>query len=184
MSAANLPTAACPLDCPDACGVLVERDPEGRLARLRGNPAHPWSRGSLCGKTAIFHEVVHAPNRVRQPLVRRGPKGAGAFEPVGWDEALDIIARRIDGVPGEELLAAWYGGTMGQVQRAFPLRLMHKLGATFIDGTICDATAGAGYRAVLGHVVGPHLGAELPQADLVVLWGCDAARTNQHLLPA
>ncbi len=183
MTATPSPTAACPLDCPDACGVLVERDARGQLARLRGNPAHPWSRGSLCGKTAIFHELVHAPNRVQQPLVRRGPKGTNTFAAVEWDEALDVIARRVEGVPGDELLAAWYGGTMGQVQRAFPLRLMHKLGATFIDGTICDATAEAGYRAVLGHVVGPHLGEELPQADLVVLWGCDAARTNQHLLP-
>jgi len=133
----------------------------------------------LCGKTAVFHDVVHAENRVQTPLVRR----AGVLERATWDEALDVIAERMQGVAGEELLALWYGGTMGQVQRTFPLRLMHQLGATFIDGTICDSTAEAGYRAVLGHVVGPHLGAELPRADLVVLWGCDAARTHQHLLP-
>lgn len=179
MEARDLPTAACPLDCPDACGVLVERDAAGHLARLRGNPAHPWSRGSLCSKTSIYHELVHAPNRVRTPLVRR----SGALVPASWDEALDVVARRLDGLAGEEVLAAWYGGTMGLVQRGFPLRLMHKLGATFIDGTICDSTAEAGYRAVLGHVVGPHLGAELPGADLVLVWGCDVARTHQHLLP-
>jgi len=178
-SSQGLPTAACPLDCPDACGVLVERDERGQLARLRGNPAHPWSRGSLCGKTAIFHEVVHAPNRIATPLVRKG----GVLVRASWDEALDVIARRVDGLAGEELLALWYGGTMGQVQRPFPLRLMHALGATLIDGTICDSTAEAGFRSVLGHVVGPHLGVELPRADLVVVWGCDVARTHQHLLP-
>jgi anaerobic selenocysteine-containing dehydrogenase len=175
----GLPRAACPLDCPDACGVLVERDERGELARLRGNPEHPWSRGSLCGKTAIFHEVVHAPNRLRTPLVRRG----GELVRASWDEALDVIAARIDGLAGEEHLALWYGGTMGLVQRALPLRLMHAMGATLIDGTICDATAEAGHRSVLGDSIGPHLGEELPRADLVVLWGCDAARTNQHLLP-
>lgn len=176
---AALPTAACPLDCPDACGMLVERDARGQLGRLRGNPAHPWSRGSLCGKTSIFHELVHSPDRLATPLVRQG----GALAPASWDEALDTIARRLDGLAGEELLALWYGGTMGQVQRTFPLRLMHALGATLHDGTICDATGEAGYRAVLGHVVGVHLGAELPRADLVVVWGCDVARTHQHLLP-
>lgn len=31
---------ACPLDCPDTCGVLVETDDEGRFVRLKGNPAH------------------------------------------------------------------------------------------------------------------------------------------------
>ncbi|MEZ6016353.1 MAG: molybdopterin-dependent oxidoreductase [Planctomycetota bacterium] len=179
LSARELPAATCPLDCPDACGVLVERDAAGHLGRLRGNPAHPWSRGSLCGKTAIFHEVVHAPARLRTPLLREG----GALVPASWERALDVIARRLDGIAGDELLALWYGGTMGHVQRAFPLRLMHALGATFIDGTICDATAEAGYRAVLGNVIGPHLGQELPNADVIVVWGCDVARTHQHLLP-
>lgn len=39
--------ATCPLDCPDACGVIVETDDERRFERLRGDPLHPWSRGGL-----------------------------------------------------------------------------------------------------------------------------------------
>ena len=85
-------TSACPLDCPDTCGVLVERDAQGRLGRIRGNPDHVWSRGHLCSKTSIFHELVHAENRLRTPLVRR----SGELVRASWDEALDVIAANLE----------------------------------------------------------------------------------------
>ena len=68
---ATKPTA-CPLDCPDACGVLVETDDRGRFVRVRGNPEHGWSRGTLCGKTALYGELVSSPSRLTKPLVREG----------------------------------------------------------------------------------------------------------------
>jgi len=56
--------STCPLDCPDACGVLLETDEQGRFTGLRGNPDHSWSEGHLCGKTAIYHEVALGANRL------------------------------------------------------------------------------------------------------------------------
>ena len=59
---------------------------------------------------------------------------------------------------------------------------MHTLGARVVDGGICDATAVAGYEAVLGRCIGVDL--EAPgDVDFVLLWGCDAKRTVQHLWP-
>ncbi len=168
----------CPLDCPDACGVLVETDAQGALASLRGDPAHPWSRGVLCGKTALYGEVVRAPNRLLHPLVRRGVELVRAT----WDEALDLVAARVGALPGREVLALSYGGSMGIVQRKFPNRVMNALGATHHDGGICDATADAGYQSVLGRCLGPDLD-DVGACDLLVLWGCDIARTVQHLQP-
>jgi hypothetical protein len=71
---------------------------------------------------------------------------------------------------------------MGLVQRKFPLRMMHALGATLHDGGICDATGEAGYVAVLGAHPGPDI-ESVVDADLLLLWGCDMARTHQHLQP-
>lgn len=171
---------ACPLDCPDACGAEVERDPAGQLVRLRGNKAHAWSRGSLCGKTAVYHELVNAPNRLRVPLIRR----ASGFEEATWDEALGHIVSRMDGIDGADVLALFYAGNMGLVQRKFPLRLMHALGASFHDNGVCDATAEAGFQTVMGRSVGPDLDveAEPGRCDLFVLWGADAKRTTPHLM--
>ena len=171
---------ACPLDCPDACGIRVTRDEQGGLMRIRGNRDHAWSRGSLCGKTSIYHELVHAPNRLRVPWVRR----ASGFEEATWDEALAIIARRMDGVQGEDVLALPYAGNMGLVQSKFPMRLMHALGTTFHDRGVCDATAEAGFHLVMGRSVGPDLAVEADpeRCDAFVLWGSDAKRTAPHLM--
>lgn len=168
----------CPLDCPDACGVLVETDATGAFTSLRGDPLHPWSRGVLCGKTALYGEVVRAPNRLLHPLVRRD----GELVRATWDEALDLIAARLAPLAGADVLALSYGGSMGLVQRKFPNRVMNALGATHHDGGICDATADAGYQSVLGRCLGPDMD-DVESCDALVLWGCDMARTVQHLQP-
>ncbi len=171
---------ACPLDCPDACGIQVQVGGDGALERVRGNKGHQWSRGSLCGKTAIYHEAVHAPNRLKVPLIRRG----NGFEEATWDEALGVIASRMDGIDGADVLALYYAGNMGLVQRKFPMRLMNALGATFHDNGVCDATAERGFQVVMGRSVGPDLGEEATpeRCDLFVLWGSDAKRTTPHLM--
>jgi anaerobic selenocysteine-containing dehydrogenase len=174
--------ATCPLDCPDACGVLVESDDRGRLLALKGNPDHGWSRGTLCAKTSIYGELVESPLRLTTPLLRRGPKATSPLERASWDEAVARIVERVRPLAGERILAASYAGSMGVVARKFPLRTMHALGATLVDGGLCDQTATAGYELVLGTPVGLDL-EEPGDVDLVLLWGCDMARTVQHLQP-
>lgn len=166
----------CPLDCADACGVLAEVGADGTLLRLKGDPRHGHSRGTLCGKTMLYGELLSSPERVLHPLVRKG----GRLERASWDEALDVVCERVSRLRSADILALWYGGTMGLVQRKFPLRAMHALGATFHDGGVCDAAGQEGYAAVLGRCIGPDI-EEVERCDLVGLWGCDAARTVQHI---
>jgi anaerobic selenocysteine-containing dehydrogenase len=176
---------ACPLDCPDACGILVESDGDGRFVGLRGNPEHGYSRGHLCGKTAIYGDLIRAENRLLTPLVRRGDKRTGELVPATWEEALERIVERVGPLKtqGERILVAFYAGTMGRIQRFFPLRMFHALGATLTDGGLCDSSTTAGYECVLGNVVGADL-ERAHESDAVVLWGCDMVRTVQHLQPA
>lgn len=170
----------CPLDCPDACGVLVESDASGAFVKLRGNPAHGFSNGVLCAKTSLYGELIHSPDRLLTPLLR---DARGELRPATWDEAIARIAERVRPLAGESILAAWYAGSMGIVAKKFPLRTMHALGATLVDGGLCDNTASAGYEAVLGRVVGFDL-EHAEDCDAVLLWGCDMVRTVQHLQPA
>ncbi len=169
----------CPLDCPDACGVIVEADERGRFVGLRGDPAHAWSRGSLCGKTAIFGEVATSPARQTRPLVRAR---SGAFEETSWERAIAEIARRVAPLASGEILALSYAGCMGQVARRYPMRVLHPLGAATTDGGICDNTATDGWRTVMGHVVGADI-ESMEETDLLVLWGVDVRRTHQHMQP-
>ena len=175
----------CPLDCAEACGMLVESDAHGRFVALRGNPEHGYSRGVLCGKTAIYGDLLNSSERLLRPLVRRGAKSGGKLEPASWDEALARIVERITPLrfTPERILALWYAGNMGRIQRFFPLRVMHALGATNVDGGLCDSSTTAGYECVFGGVYGADL-EQIDDCDFVLLWGCDMARTVQHLQPA
>jgi anaerobic selenocysteine-containing dehydrogenase len=93
-----------------------------------------------------------------------------------------VIAEHVAPLDGADVLALWYGGSMGLVQRKFPLRMMHALGATLHDGGICDAAATAGFECVLGRCLGPDM-ERIEESDLVILWGTDVSRTVQHLQP-
>ncbi len=91
--------AVCTHDCPDSCGVLVTVDTlTGRATKVQGDPAHPVTRGFLCGKVARYLDRVYSPERLLYPMRRKAevakgplPKGreAEAFERVSWDEALE-----------------------------------------------------------------------------------------------
>jgi len=83
--------AVCTKDCPDTCGLLAEVE-DGRIVTVKGDPDHPFTDGFICRKAGHFPEHVHSPKRITSPLRRAGPKGAGKFEPIGWDEALDEVA--------------------------------------------------------------------------------------------
>jgi anaerobic selenocysteine-containing dehydrogenase len=175
----------CAHDCPDACSVLISVE-DGRCTRFRGDPEHPFTRGFLCGKVNNYEEVVHSPDRVLHPLRRIGPKGRGEFARISWDEAIGAIAGRIREVRerdgGEALLQYYYAGTMGYVHRYSGEALFNKLGATRLRQNICYYGADEGYRVVLG--LGYGLDPEdVVHSDLIVVWGCNVASTQVHLVP-
>src|SRR5262245_26394462 len=103
---------ACSRDCPDACGIQATvRD--GAVGSLAGDPDHPVTQGFLCFRTSRFTELQNSPDRLRQPLLRRG----GRLEPVSWDEALGVVSERLLRIRAESGPAAIFhyrsGGSLG-----------------------------------------------------------------------
>ena len=175
---------ACPLDCPDTCSwdVTVE---DGRAVGLRGARDHPFTRGNLCVKVNRYLEHTRAPDRLLHPLRRVGPKGAGAFERIGWDEALDEIAARLKDViaarGGEAVWPCFGTGHMGFLQgmSGSGFRLWNALGASRHRVTICAVAGVAGTMTTLGQSTGmdPE---DLPRAKLIILWGYNPLSTGNH----
>jgi anaerobic selenocysteine-containing dehydrogenase len=81
--------------CHGGCGVLVTVE-DGRIVGLEGDRENPNNLGFLCGKGWAAPELVTHPNRLERPLKRVGARGEGRFVPIGWDEAYDLVARRLD----------------------------------------------------------------------------------------
>ena len=185
--------AACPHDCPDACGVLITVDElSGRAVKIQGDPEHPVTRGFLCAKVAKYLERVYSPDRVLYPMRRVARKGEGArgpadFARISWDEALDEIAARFrkisDEVGPEAILPYSYGGTLAALNNAsMDRRFFHRLGASQLNRTIC-ATAGG---EALVSVYGKKLGTEPEQfrhSRYIIAWGANIHGTNVHLWP-
>jgi anaerobic selenocysteine-containing dehydrogenase len=83
-------------NCESACGLVAYVDKDtGRVRRFEGNPYHPGSRGRNCAKGPATINQIGDPERILHPLKRTGARGAGAWQRVSWDEALDGIAAGI-----------------------------------------------------------------------------------------
>src|SRR5438874_4382247 len=119
--AIRIAASACPHDCPSTCALEVEVLDERTIGRVRGAPDNAYTDGVICAKVARYAERIHHPDRLLRPLRRSGPKGSGAFVPISWDDALDIVAQKFDEAERRDgAQAVWpyyYAGTMGLVMR-------------------------------------------------------------------
>ena len=176
--------SVCPYDCPDMCGLLVEVV-DGQAVKVTGDPEHPFTKGILCPKMVHYERTVHSPQRLTQPLLRIGKKGEGKYEPISWDEGIQVIADRWKGIAAQygadAILPYSYAGTMGVVQRNCGEGFFHRLGASRLDRTICSSSKSYGWESVMGDTLAPHPD-EVKKSDFVLLWGTNALATNVHLL--
>ena len=178
--------SVCALDCPDTCSLLIQVE-NGHGSKLRGNPAHPVTRGFLCGKVARYLEREYHPERLLYPRRRVGAKGDGRFERISWDEALDTIAHRLLDTAKrfgpESILPYSYAGTMGLLQGGgMDRRFFHSLGASRLDRTICSTAGMEGMTAALGnrYATEPE---QFRHSKLIIAWGANVLGTNVHLWP-
>src|SRR5438270_226558 len=187
----NVVHAACPHDCPDACGVLITIE-DGRATKIQGDPSHPVTRGFLCAKVAKYLDRVYSPQRVLYPMKRVAAKGSGTkdfadFTRISWDEALDTIAanfKRIAGEFGPEAILPYsYGGTLGALNGgSMDRRFFHRLGASQLNRTICASAGGDALITVTGKKIGTEP-EQFRHSKLIIAWGANVHGTNVHLWP-
>ena len=185
--------AACPHDCPDACGVLITVE-DGRATKIQGDPKHPVTRGFLCAKVAKYLDRVYSPQRVLYPMRRKnnigkgsGSRDIGDYERISWDEALDEIATRFRQVTkefgSEAILPYSYGGTLGALNHGtMDRRFFHRLGASQLDRNICSAAGEFGIKSVYGIKMGTEP-EQFRHSKLIIAWGANIHGNNVHLWP-
>jgi len=194
--------AACPHDCPDACGVLITVE-DGRATKIQGDPAHPVTRGFLCAKVAKYLDRVYSPQRVLYPMRRIGPKGPmagespattqpapiipGNFQRISWDEALNEITSRCQQISAEfgseAILPYSYGGTLGTLNGAsMDRRFFHRLGASQLERNICSEAGEAGLKSVIGAKLGTEP-EQFAHSRYIICWAANIHGNNVHLWP-
>jgi anaerobic selenocysteine-containing dehydrogenase len=80
--------------CPAACGIMV-RVVDGRAVKIDGLPAHPSNHGKTCPKGQNGLQVLYDPDRIQGPMKRAGERGAGDWQAISWDEAIDEVVSRL-----------------------------------------------------------------------------------------
>src|SRR5947209_2594607 len=200
--------AACPHDCPDACGVLITVE-DGRATRIQGDPAHPVTQGFLCAKVTKYLDRVYSPERVLYPMRRVEPKGFADksvratrserawtpvspkslqnFERISWDEALDEIAKRLKRVAAEfgseAILPFSFAGTLGKLgYGSMDRRFFHRLGASQLHRNICSEAGAAGIKSVYGVNMGTDP-EQFRHSKYIIAWAANIHATNVHLWP-
>ena len=81
-------------ECHSRCGVLLEVK-DGKIVGVKGDKEHPISHGYICPKGMACMEIIYHSERLTKPLMRVGERGEGKFKEISWDEALDIIAKKL-----------------------------------------------------------------------------------------
>ncbi len=183
--------SVCPHDCPSACALEIERLASGKIGRVRGSKHNPYTDGVICAKVSRYAERIHHPERLTRPLRRTSAKscdGSGdatSFEPIGWDDALNLVSEKFQGATkefgAESVWPYYYGGTMGLVQRDGIMRLVNAMGYSGLHKTICVQIAYDGWGAGAGALLGAD-GREMADSDLIVIWGCNAAATQINVM--
>jgi len=64
-----------------------------RLVRVEANPNTPYA--GACGRARAAVSALYSPNRIKTPLLRTGERGEGKFRRASWDEALDVVAKKL-----------------------------------------------------------------------------------------
>ena len=168
--------------------------------RLRDNPAGGlWIKP--CPRGYLLHRATYAPDRILTPLIADGPRGSGQYRVASWDEALDLVAGRLEAVRarrgGSSILSLGSAGSNGVFQNTGNL-LDRFLNASRLSGrdpgpatfTSSSYSNGAS-RSVLPYLYGTATGksgwdaATVRHSRFIVLWGANIleARLGAELGP-
>jgi len=165
--------------CGQQCGVTLLVKDE-KVVGVEPWEEFPFNRGKLCPKGIKRYLQNNHPDRLLRPLVRSGT----GFEPIGWDEALDIVAERIQRVQarhGADAMAVLGGASLTN-EKAYLMGKFARLavGTRHIDynGRLCMVSAGAANLKAFGVDRAANPWADIALADLILVTGSNVSECS------
>jgi len=181
----------CPMNChPTLCGMKVEVE-DGRLVGVKGDPDNPDSRGFLCIRGRASREIIDNPERLLHPLVRAG-RGDTSWRETTWDEALDLIARRMRAA-GPRAVGTWSGHGLGannygtRISSHLLRRFANLYGCQWWTGTMICWGLGAYGLGLTGALETSTKEDMSAHSAFIILWGANLAsqpNTARHIVAA
>lgn len=119
----NEPTNSTCTLCPVGCSMILDSR-DGEIMRTRSDENPEVNDIWLCDKGWFGYEFTAHPNRLLKPLIRRG----GHLEPASWDEALSLIAEKIQEAKPQGKLGA-LGGSPLTIEENYLFQALLRQGA-------------------------------------------------------
>ncbi len=161
--------------CDISCQLRAEVE-SGRVTRIKSHP-NPLLRDNICMKGIYAPKGFAHPDRILHPLKRKGERGSGEWQRVGWDEAMGEIAERLQGIVdehGPEAFAVSTSQWNTSTESGAGRRFMNLLGSpNWISGVaLCAGNTAAVNRLVCGWFPMPDFSA----TRCIVLFGHNPRR--------
>ncbi|MBM4435796.1 MAG: formate dehydrogenase subunit alpha [Actinobacteria bacterium] len=169
--------------CGVGCGLDV-RVRGGKITHVLSPPNHPVNQGWLCVKGRFGWDYVQSPDRLTHPLIRVGARGAGQWRQATWDEALELVARRLAAIRdahGPDALAV-YGSSKCTNEDNYLLQKLTRvvLGTNNIDNCtrLCHASSVAALGMSLGTGAFTNSLDEIAENDVIYVTGSNTTETH------
>jgi len=164
--------------CP-YCGVGCQMEIgclEDRVVRVRGERGCSPNNGQLCVKGRFGLGFVESPERLKTPLIRRN----GTLMPASWDEALDLVAKKLEAYRGDSfafLASAKCTNEENYVAQKFTRLVM---GTNNVDhcARLCHASTVSALALAFGSGAMTNSIAELSDARCIFIIGSNTS--EQH----
>jgi nitrate reductase (cytochrome) len=163
--------------CGTGCHVRVGVEND-RVVAIQGEQLAEVNKGLLCVKGYHVGGILYGQDRLTTPLLRRN----GQLEPISWEEAIDITARRIlDNPKG----FAFYGSGQWTIPEGYAAQKFMKAGLAnnHLDpnARLCMASAVTGFLSVYGVDEPAGCYDDLDKCDVLIMWGNNPAEMHPVL---
>jgi anaerobic selenocysteine-containing dehydrogenase len=158
--------------CECNCGLEVVVGGEGgrHFTRIRGDKAHPASRGYACEKPHRLDYYQNGPDRITSPL-RRKPDGT--FEAIDWDTAIAEVAARLaavrDAHGGDSIFYFGGGGQGNHLPGAYSAATRRALGSRYRSSALAQEKTGEFW--VAGRLMGTVTRADFEHCEVALFIG-------------
>jgi len=178
----------CSKDCYGSCvftGVWDDDAQECKFISAIPSKSHPFTNGFFCPKYKRREDLIYHPERLKNALIRTGPKPENNFKKISLNKALELITEKLINNQSNNnfnsVLGSFYTGNSGLISQYAPLRFFRKIGATITNGGICNEGGCAGLTELFGtYSTTNPFQLNNQSTKLIVIWGSNLSESNNH----